>query len=329
MPRASRPSACAASASPRSSCPPTWTSPRCSTASTSGSRSTRWASASGSWTASSARCRSWCDRRVTDTTPAPGSVALITGGTGGFGRALAARLGERDVTVVLADLDSERARSVAADLGASFAALDVTDRAANAVAVAQVEAEHGRLDAAFLNAGIAGQNRDTLDVDEFLKVVDVDLFGVVYGTEAALPALKRAGGGSIVVTASLAGLAPVATDPGYSVAKGGAIAFVRSMAPRLVGDGITMSAICPGFADTAIIDPLREQFNAADFPVLSADEVAQAMLAAWAGAEPGAAYVVQPGVGAVPYKFKGVPSAKTAAGETAAVPQALLPPSLR
>jgi NAD(P)-dependent dehydrogenase (short-subunit alcohol dehydrogenase family) len=266
---------------------------------------------------------------VTQTTPAPGSVALITGGTGGFGRALAGLLREREVTVVLADLDTEANRQVAEGLGARFAGLDVTARAANAAVVAAVEAEHGRLDVAFLNAGIAGQNRDTLDVDEFLRVVDVDLFGVVYGTEAALPALKRAGGGSIVVTASLAGLAPVATDPGYSVAKGGAIAFVRSLAPRLVGEGITMSAICPGFADTAIIDPLRDEFAAADFPVLSADEVAQAMLAAWAGAEPGAAYVVQPGIGAVPYKFKGVPSARTASGETAAVPQALLPPSLR
>ena len=257
----------------------------------------------------------------------PGSVALITGGTGGFGRALAALLRERDVTVVLADLDSERARSVAADLGAHFAALDVTDRAANAAVVAQVEAEHGRLDVAYLNAGIAGSSRDTLDVDEFLRVVDVDLFGVVYGTEAALPALRRAGGGSIVVTASLAGLAPVATDPGYSVAKGGAVAFVRSLAPRLTGEGITMSAICPGFADTAIIDPLREAFDAAGFPVLSAEEVAAAMVAAWEGAEPGAAYVVQPGIGAVPYRFKGVPAAKTAAGETAAVPASLLPPS--
>ena len=266
---------------------------------------------------------------MTETTPAPGSVALITGGTGGFGRALATRLRERDVTVVLADLDSARNRETAAGLGAHFAALDVTDRAANAAVVAEVEAEHGRLDAAFLNAGIAGQNRDTLDVDEFLRVMEVDLFGVVYGTEAVLPALRRAGGGSIVVTASLAGLAPVATDPGYSVAKGGAIAFVRSMAPRLVGDRITMSAICPGFADTAIIDPLRDEFTAADFPVLSADEVAQAMLAAWAGAEPGAAYVVQPGVGAVPYKFKGVPAARTETGETAVVPEALRPPSMR
>ena len=266
---------------------------------------------------------------MTSPTPAPGSVALITGGTGGFGRALATKLKAAGVVPVLADLDSERNRQVAADLECPFVVLDVTDRAANEAVVAQVEAEHGRLDAAFLNAGIAGNSRDALDVDEFLHVVDVDLFGVVYGTEAALPALRRAGGGSIVVTASLAGLAPVATDPGYSVAKGGAIAFVRSLAPRLVGDGITMSAICPGFADTAIIDPLRDEFTAADFPVLSAGEVASAMLAAWAGAEPGAAYVVQPGVGAVPYKFKGVPAARTASGETAVVPQALMPPSLR
>ncbi|MCZ2816195.1 SDR family oxidoreductase [Modestobacter sp. VKM Ac-2984] len=271
---------------------------------------------------------------VTDTTPTPGSpapgdVALVTGGTGGFGRALAAQLRERGVTVVLADLDSAANRGVAEGLGAHFVALDVTDRAANAAVVAAVEAEHGRLDAVFLNAGIAGQSRHALDVDEFLKVVDVDLFGVVYGTEAALPALRRAGGGSIVVTASLAGLSPMATDPGYSVAKGGAVAFVRSMASRLVDDGITISAICPGFADTAIIDPLREEFAAADFPVLSAGEVAEAMVAAWAGAEPGAAYVVQPGVGAVPYKFKGVPAARTTSGETAVVPTALRPPSMR
>jgi NAD(P)-dependent dehydrogenase (short-subunit alcohol dehydrogenase family) len=266
---------------------------------------------------------------VTATTPAPGSVALITGGTGGFGRALAGKLRALDVTVVLADLDSERNRQVAADLGAHFVVLDVTDRAANQAVVAQVEAEHGRLDAAFLNAGIAGKSREALDVDEFLRVVDIDLFGVVYGTEAALPALRRAGGGSIVVTASLAGLSPMATDPGYSVAKGGAVAFVRSMAPRLAGENVVVTAICPGFADTAIIDPIREEFEKAGFPVLTAEEVADAMIAAWTAGEPGAAYIIQPGVGAVPYKFKGVPSAKTGTGETAVVPEALRPPSMR
>ena len=75
---------------------------------------------------------------MTSTTPAPGSVALITGGTGGFGRALATKLRALDVTVVLADLDSERNRQVAADLGCPFVVLDVTDRAANQAVVAQV-----------------------------------------------------------------------------------------------------------------------------------------------------------------------------------------------
>jgi NAD(P)-dependent dehydrogenase (short-subunit alcohol dehydrogenase family) len=267
---------------------------------------------------------------VTPATPGPGSVALITGGTGGFGRALAAKLRALDVTVVLADLDSDLARQVAADLACGFVALDVTDRDANQAVVAQVEAEHGRLDAAYLNAGISAAESDVeLDMDEFLHVVAVDLFGVVYGVEAARPAIKRAGGGSIVVTASLAGLSPMAGDPGYSVAKGGAIAFVRSMAPRLAAEGTTISAICPGFADTAIIDQLRDQFEAVGFPVLSADEVADAMIAAWAAGQPGATYVIQPGVGTVPYTIKGVPSARTATGETAVVPEALRPPSMQ
>ena len=258
--------------------------------------------------------------------PAAGSVALITGGTGGFGRALTARLRDADVRVVLADLDSERARATAADLGADFVVLDVADHAANHAVVADVEARFGRLDAVFHNAGIAGSGKvDALDVEEYLRVVAIDLHGVVFGADAARPALRRAGGGSIVVTASLAGLSPMPTDPAYSVAKGGAVAYVRSAAPVLAAEGITITAICPGFADTAIIDPLREHFTGAEFPVLTADEVAQAMVAAWTSGEPGAAYVVQPGVGAVQYKFTGVPSAKTATGESARVPSVLNP----
>ena len=129
-------------------------------------------------------------------TPGPGSVALITGGTGGFGRALAAKLRALEVTVVLTDLDTERNRQVAADLGCPFLPLDVTDRAANQAVVAQIEAEHGRLDAAYLNAGISAAKSDVeLDLDEFMRVVAIDLFGVVYGVEAARPAIQRAGGG--------------------------------------------------------------------------------------------------------------------------------------
>jgi NAD(P)-dependent dehydrogenase (short-subunit alcohol dehydrogenase family) len=267
---------------------------------------------------------------VTANPPGPDSVALITGGTGGFGQALARTLTGRGVTAVLADLDSERNRQVAAELGCPFVALDVTDRAANEAVVAQVEGEHGRLDAAYLNAGISAEKTDDeLNFDEFMRVVDIDLFGVVYGALAVRPAIRRAGGGAIVATASLAGLSPMAGDPGYSVAKAGVIAFVRSMAPRLAAEGTTINAICPGFADTPIIDRIRDQFTAADFPVLTAQEVADAMVLAWESGEPGAAYVVQPGLGTVPYKFKGVPSAKTPEGRTAVVPEALRPPDMR
>ena len=104
------------------------------------------------------------------TAPAAGSVALITGGTGGFGRALATKLRARDVTAVLADLDSERNRRSPRTSAARSSSLDVTDRAANEAVVAQVEAEHGRLDAAYLNAGISSaKSDDALDLDEFLK----------------------------------------------------------------------------------------------------------------------------------------------------------------
>src|ERR687889_206911 len=101
------------------------------------------------------------------------------------------------------------------------------------------------------------------------------------------------------------------------------------MAPRLTAENIGITAICPGFADTAIIDPIREEFEKAGFPVLTADEVADAMVAAWASGEPGAAYIAQPAIGPAPYPLKGVPPAKTAAGEPAVAPEALPPPSMR
>ena len=77
------------------------------------------------------------------------------------------------------------------------------------------------------------------------------------------------------------------------------------MAPRLAAEGTTISAICPGFADTAIIDPIRAEFEKAGFPVLTAEEVADAMVLGWTSGEPGAAYVIQPGVGTIPLHVQG------------------------
>ena len=163
-----------------------------------------------------------------------------------------------------------------------------------------------------------------------MQVVDVDLFGVVYGAEAARPAIKRAGGGAIVVTASLAGLSPMATDPGYSVAKGGAVAFVRSMAPRLDRRGHHDLRDLPRASPTPRSSTRSARSSRRPASRCSPPRRSPTRWSlAWTSGEPGAAYIIQPGIGAVPYRFKGVPSAKTEAGETAVVPEALRPPSMR
>lgn len=252
-------------------------------------------------------------------------TALITGGVGGFGLALARLLLERDFNVALADLDVDRGRSVAEDLAVLFVPLDVGDLAANHRAVALVEAHYDTVDAVFLNAGIVGKQDPTapLDMRAYEAIVDANLHGVTYGIDAAVPALRRAGGGRIVVTASLAALVPMPADPFYSMTKSAALAYSRAMAPRLVDDGITLSVVCPGFADTPLLGPMRPAFESAGFPILTADDVAAALLLAHDEGEAGSAYIVQPGMPPTPYRFRNVPAARDASGAHVAIPTGL------
>ena len=85
-----------------------------------------------------------------------------------------------------------------------------------------------------------------------------NLDGVVFGTHAALPALRARGGGAIVATASLAGLTGVAYDPLYAANKHAVVGLVRSLGPLLAEEGIRFNAVCPGFAESAIIEPIRD-----------------------------------------------------------------------
>lgn len=253
------------------------------------------------------------------------SCALITGGIGGFGLALARQLRERDVNVALADIDIERGREVADELDALFVPLDVGDLAANHRAVALVEGHFGRFDAAFLNAGILGRQdpADALDMHSYEVIVNANQHGVVYGIDAAVPALRRTGGGRIVVTASLAGLVPMAGDPFYSMTKSAALAYSRAIAPRLAAEGIIVTIVCPGFADTPMLGPLRPAFQSADFPILTAPEVAAALLLAHDEGEAGSAYVVQPGIAPTPFRFGNVPAARDASGAHVGLPAEL------
>ncbi|MBA3278954.1 MAG: SDR family NAD(P)-dependent oxidoreductase [Geodermatophilaceae bacterium] len=252
-------------------------------------------------------------------------TALITGGIGGFGLALARLLLGRDFTVALADLDVEQGQKVAEELDVLFIPLDVGDLAANHRAVALVESHYNALDAVFLNAGIVGRQDPTapLDMKAYEAILDANLHGVTYGIDAAKPALRRAGGGRIVVTASLAGLVPMPGDPLYSMTKSAALAYSRAIAPHLAEQGITLSIVCPGFADTPLIGPMRSAFEDAGFPILTADDVAAALLLAHDEAEAGSAYVVQPGSPPMPYRFRNVPAARDPSGASVAVPTGL------
>jgi NAD(P)-dependent dehydrogenase (short-subunit alcohol dehydrogenase family) len=207
--------------------------------------------------------------------------ALITGGRGGIGIAIAEALGDADVTAL--------------DLADGF---DVGDPHA-------WRALEGPFDAAFLNAGIVTGETDvaTLTDEQYVRALRANVDGVVLGTRE-LAARLMPNGGSIVATASLAGLTAVPMDPIYALTKHAVIGFVRSVAPQLAGRGIKINALCPGYTDTAIVP--KEVHDALGVPLMEPAFVAQAALQALNDEESGRAWVVQPNR-VVPFRFPNIP----------------------
>ncbi len=236
-------------------------------------------------------------------------VALVTGAASGLGRATATALAEAGAVVVAADVDEEGGRAVAQELDGHFVRTDVRDLDQNLAAVAFAVERAGGLDLAFLNAGVStgcGVLED-FDVHAYRRANGVNLDGVVFGTHAAVPAIRRRGGGAIVATASLAGLTPMVLDPIYTANKHAVVGFARAMGSALQADGIRFNAVCPGFAESKIIADMREDLIAAGFEIIPAERVAEATLALFAGDATGEAVVVQAGRDAMSYQFRGVP----------------------
>ncbi|MES1248886.1 MAG: SDR family oxidoreductase [Actinomycetota bacterium] len=205
--------------------------------------------------------------------------ALVTGGRGGIGRAIAAA---HEGETVLLDLPE----------------FDV----ASPEAWASLE---GEFDAAFLNAGIGIGYPDVAELPdaEVDRIVRANFLGVVYGTRECARRLMP-NGGSIVATASLAGLVGMPYDPMYTATKHAVVGWVRSASAGLAARGIRLNALCPGFTDTPIVeDELR---GALQVPLMEPAFVAEAALTALADAETGRAWVVQPNR-VEPYVFHGVP----------------------
>jgi NAD(P)-dependent dehydrogenase (short-subunit alcohol dehydrogenase family) len=186
-------------------------------------------------------------------------IAIITGGASGIGRAIATALVLRGDTVIVADLDKERADAVAERLSergtAEAAALDVTDAEAVAALYRSVRERHGRLDLVFNNAGIAvGGRTDELTLDHWNRTLDVNLRGVIHGVHAAYPILLEQGHGHILNTASLAGLVPAPLMLPYTTTKHAVVGMSLALRAEAAPKGVRVSAICPGFVDTPLLD---------------------------------------------------------------------------
>jgi NAD(P)-dependent dehydrogenase (short-subunit alcohol dehydrogenase family) len=207
-------------------------------------------------------------------------------------------------------VDASAGERLASDVDGRFVSTDVSRLEDCRAAVAVAEQTYGRLDLVHLNAGLgSGTTVSDLDESRYRTLMAVNVDGVVYGLTAALPALRRAGGGAVVATSSLSGLTPFPGDALYAASKHAVVGLVRSVAEMLAADGITINAVCPGFTDTPLVGPAVAAFRAADFPLLTAEEVAAVVVGALRGEQTGEAWVVQPGRTPEPYRFRGVPGA--------------------
>ena len=192
-----------------------------------------------------------------------GKLAVVTGGASGIGKALGEELGRRGARVILADINE----TLLGETVSSFThqgyrtwgtVLDVTDFEAVKRLVDETVSEHGRLDYIFNNAGIAilGEVLD-ISIDDWRRIIDVNLYGVVHGVAAAYPVMVGQGYGHIVNTASLAGIVPLPGTGPYTASKFGVVGLSEVL--RVEGEkyGVKVSVVCPGVIKTPIYNNIK------------------------------------------------------------------------
>jgi NAD(P)-dependent dehydrogenase (short-subunit alcohol dehydrogenase family) len=215
----------------------------------------------------------------------PGCTALVTGAASGLGKGLADALAKRGLKVLYADINPAVEQAAQATDSAS-AVFDVADSAAFAACIDAVVAKHGKLDCIINNAGfaLAGEARDCTPED-YRRVVDVNLMGVVNGSLPAYRQMAKQGGGHVVNIASLAGLTPFPMCASYAMTKAGVVNFSHTLRCEGAGLGVRVSVVCPSFIDTPIMENARyigqnkERLKQSiPFPTLPLDKAVQKTL---------------------------------------------------
>jgi NAD(P)-dependent dehydrogenase (short-subunit alcohol dehydrogenase family) len=199
-----------------------------------------------------------------------GKVALVTGGGSGIGEACVRRLADEGATVVVVDIDAAGAERVAADAAsdgaaaASFFVGDVSDPDQAAAAVEHAVTTHGRLHAAVNNAGISGPlvSTEEFPIDEWRRVLSINLDGVFYCVRAELRHMLAAGGGAIVNMASMFSVVARDAYPAYTAAKHGVLGLTRAAAIDCVTRGVRVNAVGPAVIRTPLLTATIDQAGA-------------------------------------------------------------------
>ena len=181
-----------------------------------------------------------------------GKIAIVTGAGSGIGKATVDLFRREGATVIGADL---KGADVDCDAG---------DDAQVKALVDKVIADHGKLHIVFANAGISGGLASIFEqsVDDWTEILRVNLIGPFLAIKHAAPHMAEAGGGSIICTASVAGLRSGAGSPAYSASKAGVISLVKSAAQQLTGSNVRVNAVCPGLIETGMTEFIYERARA-------------------------------------------------------------------
>jgi NAD(P)-dependent dehydrogenase (short-subunit alcohol dehydrogenase family) len=220
-----------------------------------------------------------------------GQSAVVTGGANGIGFAVADRLCRSGARVAIWDLNAEQGEKAAAELGklgkAVYLAVDVTNPDSVVETVARTEAQIGPVDIAVNSAGIAGMNTtvEEYPVEEWKRVIDINLNGTFYVNRAVVPGMRKRGYGRICNIASIAGKEGNPNASAYSASKGGVIALTKSLGKELAPYDIAVNCVTPAAARTAIFDQMTQEhidFMLSKIPRNRFVEVAEiASLIAW------------------------------------------------